>query len=58
MITSNASVSMYNASGYNPLFVEVTRKYNCSLNELFTYEQTTAQLIANTPYQIKITGIT
>ena len=51
MITaSNISMNMYANGQYNSLFVSQADQFNCSMNRLFNYKQTTPQHISNTPY--------
>lgn len=47
---------MYTNNRVQPLFDDLSRKYNCALPNIYIYEQTPAQLISDVPYSILING--
>ena len=48
---------MYNNGVYNSQFIDLSSKFNCSLNSLFTYGQSPSQNLANSPYYIQLLNV-
>ena len=47
------SINMYNSGQYNSLFIVQTAPFNCSMNTIYTYSQSSPQYQQNTPYTIQ-----
>lgn len=51
MITPDTtSINMYSNGQYNPSFILQKAAFNCSMNKIYTYSQTSQQHESNTPY--------
>ena len=53
----NQTVNMYSNGVYNSQFMDLSSKFNCSLNSLFTYNQSPSQNQANSPYYLQLLNV-
>ena len=53
----NIVVNMYTSGQYNSFFVDQTTQFNCSMDSIYTYAQTSTHNEANTPYIIQFSNI-
>ncbi len=53
----NNVINMYSSGTYNSSFVEQSATFNCSMNHIYTYSQSSSQYQANTPYTIQFSNL-